>query len=331
MNTTILRGAALVLAGGLIICAPAVNGDSPSDLLRDLRSTDAASRAKAAAELAKPKAADNDTAVRALTKALKDKDAHVRTAVAHALFARLHNGKPIESKVRAAAFAALLQAVHDETPKVRFWAVKALGQRGAASLVPAVAKMLQDKDPAVRAQAAIALGNIGSVARAAAPDLVRALGDKDKEVRSWAANGLAIIGAADKMTLHALSRVLKEDQSADVRWWAAYSLGYLRSKARDAVPALIQALKDSAPKVRGQAIVALGWIGPTAEAAVAPLMELLKNENPSVRAEAARALGKIGGKAREAVPTLTTLLKSDKDERVREGAATALAALKGQR
>ncbi|MHC4200300.1 MAG: HEAT repeat domain-containing protein, partial [Planctomycetota bacterium] len=88
--------------------------------------------------------------------------------------------------------------------------------------------------------------------------------------------------------------------------------------AKEAIPALIEALKDTDYEVRMSAISDLSRVcGP---AAVPTLLEALKDKESRVRKRAARALGRFGPAAKAAVPTLLEALK-DKESRVRTSAA----------
>jgi len=139
--------------------------------------------------------------------------------------------------------------------------------------------------------------------------------------------------------------------SADfaTRWYAAYALGQMGSKAGDAVPALERVLAnlDEDEYVRGGAAWALGRLGPKAGAAVPRLTQTLASKHVSVRRNAAQALGWLlaeqptisGPKAREGqggAPrhqpdeasrrAITGLLKllNDEETAVRVSAAVAL-------
>ncbi len=153
---------------------------------------------------------------------------------------------------------------------------------------------------------------------------------------------------------------LKHPEPA-IRMKAANVLGFMRQRAADVTPALIDALKDSYEPVRRNAIYALGAIG---EAAVEPLVEELASEEEAfemepilhicdaahglaasgasavpalktalndsrenVRASATYALGEIGPAAADAVDTLTTLL-TDASDAVRRHATSALGMIK---
>lgn len=71
---------------------------------------------------------------------------------------------------------------------------------------------LQDLSPGVRREAVWALGNFGP---RAVPVLISALRDTDPVVRRWAANVLFKIGPAAKDAVPALAQALKKDTN----WW----------------------------------------------------------------------------------------------------------------
>jgi hypothetical protein len=108
---------------------------------------------------------------------------------------------------------------------------------------------------------------------------------------------------------------------------AVERLAEIGPAAAEAVPALIEALRDSADDVRQGAASALGKIGPAAAAAVPALIEALRDSNNDVRLEAVRALGEIGPCAPEAVAALRGA-RRDSDEAVCRAAADALGKLR---
>ena len=138
-------------------------------------------------------------------------------------------------------------------------------------------------------------------------------------------------------------------------------MGFTRTDAAQAVPALVDALKDSYEPVRRNAIYALGAIGKPAveslidaldsekeafdmepilhicdaahglaaigSAAVPALITALEDERENVRASAAYALGEMGPVAADAVDGLVALL-TDESEDVRRHATSALGMIK---
>ncbi len=148
------------------------------------------------------------------------------------------------------------------------------------------------------------------------------------------------LDADTKAKVAALIEDLK-DEDEEVRRDAAAALGDIgpaAAKNKDAVPALIVALKkDEDEEVRRNAATALGKIGPVAaknkDAVPALIIALKKDVDEEVRRNAAIALGKFGpaaAKNKDAVPALTEALK-DEDEDVREAAEEALKKIKAKK
>jgi HEAT repeat protein len=88
-----------------------------------------------------------------------------------------------------------------------------------------------------------------------------------------------------------------------------------RQQARRAIPALVDALKDSDQSVRGAAALALGNIPGDMRICVPPLIEALRDKDDQVRARAADALGRIGQSPELAVPALVSFLQEDSGSR----------------
>jgi len=111
-------------------------------------------------------------------------------------------------------------------------------------------------------------------------------------------------------------------------WWF-----YDRSPAKidisAALPALIAALHDPDPQVRGGAASDLGDVGPRAAAAVPKLVALLSEPDEGLRNNACIALKGIGPGAKEALPALRRAL-SDPSADVRKFAAFAIESIEGR-
>ncbi len=134
-------------------------------------------------------------------------------------------------------------------------------------------------------QAAAALVAIGAPAR---PLLRTTLGSPVWIARRNAAWGLG--ASRDSEAVPALMDALK-DADAGVREQVAWALGAIGDHR--AVDGLVAALGDSVASVRKQAAWALGSIGD--RRAVQGLMRLLKDADAGVRKQAAWAIGSIGG------------------------------------
>src|SRR5438093_13759786 len=75
----------------------------------------------------------------------------------------------------------------------------------------------------------------------------------------------------------------------------------------------IERLRDVEPAKRLHAATVLGSLGAKAKNAVPALMDALTDDYPEVRRMAAAAIGEIGAEARMAIPTLIQSLK-DRDD-----------------
>jgi hypothetical protein len=125
--------------------------------------------------------------------------------------------------------------------------------RGGREGVPALIKALKDRGSesvqiAVRRGAAKALGRHGPAAKEAIPALVKcAKKDGDEYVRADAIRALGRIG---RDAVPHLIKLLKKDSDKLTRAGAATALGEIGKDAREAVPPLVEALRDQKVPVR---------------------------------------------------------------------------------
>lgn len=219
------------------------------------------------------------------------------------------------------AIAALLQALADPEPFVRWQVIEALAAQETGRVFPALTHSLTDPDSLRRAGAAEALGRLGGEAAAqalrphvtdpapavraavaaalglladptAGPILRPLLADADPEVVCAAARALGRVG--DVTAAVALAEVLaRPAQPLLVR--RALTAALARIPHPDAQPQLLVALADPDPQVRGYAARALGHIGN--EAASAPLEALKSDANRLIR-------GTVGDRAARALALL---------------------------
>ena len=144
---------------------------------------------------------------------------------------------------------------------------------------------------------------------------------------NYAAIGSRILLSKGNMEQNKIQKYIEtiNHGSGDVREEAVKSLGKIGSDAIEAVPTLIDAVKEDA--LCWEAVNALGMVG--GKTAMHALCDSLLNDSDmGVRFRAGDSLGKI--KDKEAVPTLIKAL-SDRDEFVRESAASALGKIGDQR
>jgi HEAT repeat protein len=150
---------------------------------------------------------------------------------------------------------------------------------------------LKSPDPQVRGDAAEALGKTGEYPAIFA--LIDALKDVKMNVRRMATQALVSIGS---LAVPALSEELAEGIEC-ARECASEALGKIRDP--QAIPALVEALKDEAVHVRGNAAWAIRKIAnanPESMGilfAVPALVEALKDTDVNVRYSISRALGFI--------------------------------------
>ena len=143
--------------------------------------------------------------------------------------------------------AALREAAHNDGDDcVRAEAVRALLRAGPqpATEVAALVDALHNDLDVVRFHAASALGDFGPAGRQGVPELIHAsLWDDDPAVRLEAAAALWKIDSTNgPLVLHVLTRAL-DDGNELVCWIAAECLGQMGPAAREAAPALRQALQ----------------------------------------------------------------------------------------
>jgi HEAT repeat protein len=103
--------------------------------------------------------------------------------------------------------------------------------------------------------------------------------------------GLLACGCAKKST-NELVVDLKSDKERD-RIVAVRLLQHRKGDAAQAVPALIEALKDKANDVRWSAAIGLGYYGEQAREAIPALQEAQKDRDARVREAARVALSRI--------------------------------------
>ncbi len=187
-----------------------------------------------------------------------------------------------------AAVAPLAELLKDPSVQVRAHAAAALGAVGAPSkkVVPALAELLKDEDPVVRRQAVQAIAAIRPGPQVTVPLCVKMLEDSDPGVRSRILSAISDAGPA---AIPGLIEALSNDKAA---YWACVLLRDLGPAAKEAVPALIERLKDERPDIRREAVLALASMDAAAESAIEPIAAQLKDEQ--VATAATYALARIG-------------------------------------
>lgn len=170
----------------------------------------------------------------------------------------------------------------DPDPFVQIWFAYHLEQE---KTVPRLVQAMDNSDGRIRRKAVEILRQEKAV-----EGLVQGLKNKDPEVRQLAIRGLAELGPAVKPFLPGLAECLGDDDLIV----SGRARQILVKFGADSVPFFLKTLQDRNPKVRRSAVFALGQIGPPAKEAVPLLVEMLKNDDQGELAwEIRRALKKI--------------------------------------
>lgn len=259
----------------------------------------------------------------ALAKALDSKDAFLQVVAAWAL-ARVAKG---DAKIQTKATQLIVAGLKSDKVEVRRAAARALAEINPPpeTTAPLLIQAIHDSDPSVIANAVDAMASLG-------PKIVPRVannGLKNKDLRLYAVRILAKIGPDAKEAAPALAEALKGSEG-DFRREAQFVLGAFGADAAPAVPELIKSLDSDDEQVRNGAIYALGKIGPAAKAALPSLRRLRESDEAFVRFAATWALVKIDPKNRQVIgAAVTELQKGLSDERplVRLESAAALGEL----
>jgi HEAT repeat protein len=245
----------------------------------------------------------NEPAAR-LVKALDHYDPIIRAAAARVI------GR-LEVKI---AGDALVNAMNDSNPQVRYAAMRALGDIREIRAVTALTEQYKYYSKGEGAWAALdALARLG---HASSVPLFRSrLGDRDENLRRAAAEGLGRL--ADASAMAALQAAASTDSSESVRAAASFAM---QQHGHNYLTRLVDFMTSDriTPQIQGY-LFELG-------AAIVPeLLPRLQEPEPRVRAHVAEVLGVLGTDA--AIPALEALLK-DSDRAVVTAATNAITRIK---
>lgn len=175
-----------------------------------------------------------------------------------------------------------------------------------------------------------ALGYFGPQSGNAANDMITAYKNSGSTGRRKTVEAISNI-AERKVAVPFLITAL-DDKDSLVRGDAAYRLVHLKADAKQAVPALIKALRKGGEDSASGCAYALGEIRD--EEAIEPLLQSLDEfkSKPltlydltfTVRKQIVVALGKYGPLAKKALPKLKVIAEKDENEEVREAAKEAI-------
>ena len=321
--------------------------------VRQLRSPDAAERAKAATELSWGPPHER-RAIAPLTEMLFDVDARARASAARALL-RIVGGARREAAAAGVTISGGEDGIESEIGTVKAAMGSALGDRDPVArraiahaltylegepgvVVPTLLELARDGDSAARAEVVGCLGQFARESEPAREAVFAALGDADPAVRWQSVRTLAYPMAyrprkpnlAPEPLLGRIKAALIEatyDDNPGIRAEAVRALGGLAGQMKVEIPRVIEALGDEDARVRLYAATSLGWRpGKRSPALVPALGRALTDPGEQVRRESARTLGWLGLDAEAALPMLRASA-NDPEKEVREQVAEAIAAL----
>ncbi len=197
---------------------------------------DAKTRASLAKALHLPNTPEADrTAV--LSAGLHDENVAVRLEAAREVRASAPRGKN--------SLHLIVRMLRDSEPLIRRLGLETLRRSGLKSpdLLQKVARAQRDDDPGVRCRAAESLIEYGSSDRVSISLLIGDLG-RDEDTARCAEDVLGLAGLFDNDVMRSMIRLVREEKDPDVRSRAAHVLMHLGPRAREAIPALLQAQKD---------------------------------------------------------------------------------------
>ena len=259
----------------------------------------------------------NDAALDVILELLESRDNNLQSMATASLEAR---GPHVER-----ALPRLRRMLKGEDAFLRLVAARVLTRFGPAEaeeVIPVLRETLEDDDIPVRMAAVEMLWDAGHRSEVI-PILIASLGNRTEPgMNNQASQILQRVGPNDKEAIAALVTALR-DGNPTARPPIIGLLSRLGSSARDAVPVLVALLQEKNTNVAAQALSALSQMGPLPDSVLPKLIELLKEPDVNRRGQAINLVGQMGDRAKPAIPALTALLKSPQAY-VRNQAVSAL-------
>ncbi len=201
------------------------------------------------------------------------------------------------------AFEPILEALDDASEDVRSTAARILGNFADPRAIEPLSSYLHARHdgPYAHSEAAMALGNIGHPD--AIPPLLDALADDREPVRQWACDALRKIEPPRDMRSQVIDRLVErlDDDSSTVRQYALWALGELGAEqAADEIARFLEADNDD------ERWRAVGALGDLRAVKYADAIAARRDDTGFVQPEVATALGKIG--RAEDLPLLIEML-----------------------
>ena len=236
-----------------------------------------------------------------------------------------------QAEADEAAFALLTEMAHHIDTSVKLLAgmiVERLQRRFDDVAYALVHRLVRDMEEYVARYGAYALGHFATY-RNDARACVWELCDADWAELRWRGVGALGTMVSDSEAQKRLAKMLREDDSASVRHFAAEAL----TKARELIPAeahrvILDSLRAIERESVNAALASLeGVMELTSEQLLAMLTALAQDSSAKVREVVARSLQALAKEHPEQVLALTLPLLCDEDVNVRDGAQYCLWAL----
>jgi HEAT repeat protein len=207
----------------------------------------------------------------------------------------------------------IIAACKDTEPTVRAAAVETIGRIGedAKDALPDLFALLKDKDYSVRLNSVSALGRLASIATEASPELLRLLQtETDAELKKEI---VRVLGYFESTTVAgALTKVLQEEKSEEIRRQAILSLGKLGNASKGEIDKLRAVLKKDTDKtVRLYLIRTLTSILGEGASFVAKdyVAQLAVEQDTDLKLAILQELAAMGNDAKEILPALKPYLE----------------------
>jgi len=233
-----------------------------------------------------------------------------------------YRGWPL-SKALSQATGKILEGMERDAPKLQkdLLALKSWHQKYGTT-VPALIRALGDSDMRVRVRAVAELAKLGPEAQPAAPALVGCLKDEDPAVRREAIGALLAIKAIDEATLAHLDTLRRSGKSRYDVDRAARALKFLQMSG-GLPPGLGRQVAALGSVDRNQRITAAGSI--RSREALPALIEALRDPEPEVRLAVVAALEAIAAyDYPQAILALKQASNTDRDRKVKKAAKETL-------
>lgn len=177
-----------------------------------------------------------------------------------------------------------------------------------------------DKNPVVRVHAVDGLANYASQTKIVLPVLLKSLRDSSADVKYFAAMSLGKLG---KPAVEEVAKSL-HDENPKVSCGAILTLKFAGAPSNKYLEEVISLSKSNISAVKIEAIKAIGKISTDKGKVMPILLECLKDTNQNILFATFEALGRLGTSAKEALPEVTNIIRTSKNYRIRRAATDVI-------